>query len=74
MPLNPFPHNPKISQPWERGLLKTVGKGENAGNQHFLLFTQCFQPFTKQISDFQSHLFCHLQILSLRTGLKCVIW
>ena len=20
-----------------------VGKGENAGNQHFLLFSQCFQ-------------------------------
>ena len=23
-----------------------VGKGENAGNQHFLLFPQCFQPFS----------------------------
>ena len=22
-----------------------VGKGENAGNQHFLLFQQCFLPF-----------------------------
>ena len=22
-----------------------VGKGENAGNQHFLLFPQCFLPF-----------------------------
>ena len=22
-----------------------VGKGENAGNQHFLLFSQCFLPF-----------------------------
>ena len=29
-----------------------VGKGENAGNQHFLLFPQCFQPFPKQISIF----------------------
>ena len=27
-----------------------VGKGENAGNQHFLLFPQCFLPFLKQIS------------------------
>ena len=25
-----------------------VGKGENAGNQHFLLFPQCFLPFTKK--------------------------
>ena len=32
----------------------TVEKGENAGNQHFLLFPQCFLPFPK---DFQSHLF-----------------
>ena len=24
----------------------TVGKGENAGNQHFLLFPQCFQKAT----------------------------
>ena len=31
-----------------------VGKGENAGNQHFLLFPQCFLPFQKQISIFQS--------------------
>ena len=29
-----------------------VGKGENAGNQHFLLFPQCFLPFPKQISFF----------------------
>ena len=31
------------------GYLKTseniVGKGENAGNQHFLLFLQCFLTF-----------------------------
>ena len=27
-----------------------VGKGENAGNQHFLLFPQCFLPITKRIS------------------------
>ena len=34
-----------------------VGKGEDAGYQHFLLFPQCFLPFPKQISVFQSHLF-----------------
>ena len=33
-----------------------MGKGENAGYQHFLLFLQCFLPFPKQISVFQSHL------------------
>ena len=40
-----------------------AGKGENAGNQHFLLFPQCFLPFPKQISIFWSHLFYHLQML-----------
>ena len=38
-----------------------VGKGENAGYQHFLLFPQCFLPFLEQISIFHSHLFCRLQ-------------
>ena len=36
-----------------------VGKGENAGNQHFLLFPQCFLPIQKKrISVFKLHLFC----------------
>ena len=47
-----------------------VGKGENAGKQHFLLFPQCFLLFTKQISNLQSLLFCCLQILSIWTSLK----
>ena len=38
-------------------LEKNVGKGENAGYQYFLLSPQCFLPFTKQISNFQSYLF-----------------
>ena len=32
-----------------------VGKGENAGNQHFLLFTQCFPPIPKRISVLKLH-------------------
>ena len=32
-----------------------VGKGENAVNQHFLLFPQCFLPFSKYISFFKPH-------------------
>ena len=38
---NFLPHNPN----------------ENAGNQYFLFFPQCFSPFPKQISVFESHLF-----------------
>ena len=47
-----------------------VGKGENAGNQHFLLFPQCFLPVRIHMSIYQSPLFCRLQMLSISTGLK----
>ena len=41
-----IPRNPDFKQPWRRQLLRNiVGKGENAGNQHFLLFPQCFLPY-----------------------------
>ena len=35
-----------------------VRKGENAGNQHFLLFPQCFQPIPKRIPVFKLRLIC----------------
>ena len=37
------------------------GKGENAGNQHFLLFPQCFLPFPNQFQFFWPPWFCCLQ-------------
>ena len=40
-----------------------AGKGENAGNLHFLPFQQCFLPFSSQ-----GH-FCCLQMLSIWTSL-----
>ena len=43
-----------------------MGKEENAGNQHFLIFLRCFQPFSKQISILQSHLFCCLEVLLIK--------
>ena len=46
------------------------GKGENAGNQHFLLFPQCFLPFPIQISSFHSHIFRLLHMLPIWTSLK----
>ena len=33
-----------------------TGKGENAGNQHFLLFPQCFLPIPKRIFVLKFHL------------------
>ena len=40
-----------------------VGKGENAGNQHFLLSPQCFLIFPSKTLIFESRLFGHLQML-----------
>ena len=47
-----------------------LGKGGNAGNQHCLLFPQCFLRFPKQNSIFESRLYFRLQILSIWTSLK----
>ena len=58
----------------KKPLENIVGKGENAGNQHFLLFPQCFLLFPIQILIFQSPLFCHLQVLSIWTSLNFAVW
>ena len=47
-----------------------MGKGENADNQHFLLFLQCFQPSSRLSSTFDKYLFCCVQMLSILIGLK----
>ena len=36
----------------QRAFENIVGKGENAGNQHFLLSPQSFLPFQNKISIF----------------------
>ena len=64
---------PTLTTPRKKAFENIVGKGENAGNQHFLLFPQCFLPFLKQIPIFGSHLYCRLQVLSIWTGLKFCI-
>ena len=54
---------PTFNNPEKEGLENIVGKRENAGYQHFLLFPQLFLPLHRQISIFQSHLFCCLQMI-----------
>ena len=54
----------------EKAIESIVGKGENAGKQHFLLFPQCFLPFPKHVLIFHSNLFCRLQMLSIWSSLK----
>ena len=41
-----------FNDPKEEGLENTVGKVENAGNQYFLLFPQCFQLYHREESSF----------------------
>ena len=69
--------SPKVVE-WER--LKTlkkkpfeniVDKGENAGDQHFLLFQQCFlNSFKHFFFMFELQVFCHVQMLSIFPGLN----
>ena len=63
--------NPDFYQPKEKRFLENfVENGENTGNQHFLLFPQYFLTFPNQISIFELHLFCRVQMLSIWTILK----
>ena len=47
-----------------------VVKGENDGDQHFLLSQQCFLTFPNQGLISYSNLFCRLQMLSIWTQYK----
>ena len=62
---NSLPQIPTFNTLTKKALENIVGKGENASNQHFLLFPQCFLLFLKQLSIFQAHLICRLQSLSI---------
>ena len=45
MPFNSFTHNPVYYDPEKKAFENNVGKGENAGNQHFLLFSHFFSTY-----------------------------
>ena len=56
---------PTFNDHKEEGFGKPCGKKKkNAGNQHFLLFPQCFQVYHKEKSSFYQRLIC-LQMLSI---------
>ena len=50
--------------PFDAPFENIVGKGENAGNQHFLLFSHCLLLYQRQKYHF-SCLICRLQMLSI---------
>ena len=47
-----------------------MGKGENASDQHFLLFPPCFLPISTRIFVFKLHFFCHLKLFSIWISLN----
>ena len=53
---------PTFNNPEKKPFENIVGKGENGGYQLFLLFPQCFLPFSKRIS-----ILCYIYFV----GRKC---
>ena len=60
--------------PGKQAVWKTVGKGEIAHNEQFLLFPQCFLPIWRPFSQCHPILNCRLQTLSIWKTWKSVIW
>ena len=69
-----FPDKLWFSRVCTTKLLKTLRKGENAGNEQFLLFPQCFLSFCKTFHYFHQIQNCHLQTLLVWNSLKFVVW
>ena len=58
----------------KKTLENSVGKEENAGNEHFLLFPKCFQAYLNEKLSFQEHSICRPQILQFGHVQKFVVW
>ena len=68
---NCLPHKYHFQQPCIRSLLKTLWeKKKMLVTSIFSFFPRWVLPFPIQISNFQLHLFCCLQMLSVWTSLK----
>ena len=74
MLFNPFPNKPWFLRVCITSQLKTMGKGEIARYEQFLLFPQCFLPFWRTCCHFHQIKNCYLQTLSVSKLLKFVVW
>ena len=70
--INPFPNKPWFLQ--YKSFENTVGKGEIACNEQFLLFPQCFLPIRRNFCHFHQIWNCRLQTFSVWKRLKFVVW
>ena len=71
---NPFSNRPWFLRVCSTSLENTVGKGEIALNEQFLLFPQCFLSVWRTFFHFHQIWNCRLQMLSVWKGLKFVVW
>ena len=58
----------------EEAFENILGKGENAGNQHFLIFPKCFPPFPPKNSIFSQFYFVVFKCLEFELVWNFVIW
>ena len=72
--VNPFPNKPWCLRVCGISLENTVGKGEIAHDEQFLLFLQCLLPFWRTFCHFHQIQNCHLQTLWVRKSLNFVVW
>ena len=72
---NPFPNKPWFFTCLQyRSFENTVGKGEIARYEQFLLFPQCFLSFRTTFCHFYQLYKCRLRTLSIWKSLKFVVW
>ena len=71
---NPFPNKHLVFTFLQyKSFGNTVGKGEIARNEQFLLFPQCFLPVWRSFCHFHQIGQCRLQPLSVLKSLKFVV-
>ena len=70
---NLFPIKPIIFTFLQYKSENTVGKGEIARNEQFLLFPKCFLSIWGTFCHFHQIRYCHLQTLSFWKSLKMVV-
>ena len=73
--VNPFPNKPWFLTCLQyKTLENTVGKGEIARYEQFLLFPRCFLPVSRTFCNFHQIWNCCLQSLSVWKILRFVVW
>ena len=72
--VNPFPKQARVFMCLQyKPIENTVGKGEIARNEQFLLFPQCFLPICRTFCHFHPIWNCRMQTLSVWFSLKFVV-